>query len=286
MQKSFQCLKKGDRTCISNYCPIAILPFFSKVIEKCIEKRLTKYLSKFNILSPNQFGFRAGSSTDYAILSFTGKIKSAIDAGFYAGSVFIDLSKAFDSITHVILISKLQAVGVDGPVPKLIKSYLTDRRQAVSISSSLSNFRIINKGVPQGSILGLLLFLLEIYDLPNCLSQTEAFLYADGTTLLASDRSLTVLTAKLNTDLHNILAWCHLNLLKINPTKTSFMLFHSSRKTPEFLPTVILDSHVISAVDECSFLGVTLDSNLKFMKHIAHLKHKIAPGIRILIKAR
>lgn len=220
------------------------------------------------------------------MLYFLSQVKSVIDAGSYAGSVFIDLSKAFDSINHVILISKLRAVGVDGPALKLIKSYLTDRRQAVCISSSLSNFRITNKGVPQGSILGPLLFLLYINDLPNCLSQTEAFLYADDTTLLASDRSLTLLTAKLNTDLHNILAWCHLNSPKINPTKTSFMLFHSSHKTPEFLPTVILDSHVISAVDECSFLGVTLDSHLKFTKHIAHLKRKLAPGIRILIKAR
>lgn len=142
-----------------------------------------KYLSKFNILSPHQYGFRAGLSTDCALLSFTDKVKTAIDSGCYAGALFVDLSKAFDSINHSILLAKLEAMGVVGPALTFISNYLSNRKQAVFISNITSNFKTTNKGVPQGSILGPILFLIYINDLPACLTSCEPFLYADDTTI-------------------------------------------------------------------------------------------------------
>lgn len=246
--------KKGDRTLIANYRPISILPFFSKVIEKCIERRLSKYLSKFNILSTHQFGFRTGYSTNLALLSFTDNIKHAIDAGNYAGALFIDLTKAFDSINHNILLTKLAAIGVVGPALSLIQSYLSHRSQAVCVSQNLSNFKTTDKGVPQGSILGPLLFLLYINDLPDCVANSEPFLYADDTTILATDRCINSLTAKLTSDINNILLWCRQNCLHINPSKTTFMIFHSNQRHLTHEPIISIDNHKIVAVNQCMFL--------------------------------
>lgn len=278
--------KKGDRTLISNYRPISILPFFSKVIEKCIVRRLNKYLSKFNTLSKHQFGFRAGHSTNLALLSFTDKIKYAIDSGNYAGALFIDLTKAFDSIIHSILFHKLTAIGVVGPALSLIQSYLSDRRQAVCVSQNLSNFKTTNKGVPQGSILGPLLFLIYINDLPNCVYNSEPFLYADDTTILATDKCLHSLTEKLTSDINNILLWCRQNCLHINASKTKFMIFHSSQRHLTHEPIISINNHAIQVVNQCMFLGVVLDSHLKYTQHISYLRTKAAHGIRILLKAR
>lgn len=278
--------KKGDKGLVSNYRPIAILSVLSKVIEKCFEKRLTNYLTKFSILSASQFGFRAGYSTNLALLSFTDTIKHYIDSGKYAGAVFIDLTKAFDSILHKILITKLNAAGVVGPALNFIHSYLTDREQAVSISNHLSNFKIINRGVPQGSILGPILFTVYINDLTSHLSHCLPYLYADDTTILTACTSIDTVTFKLNSDLENIIRWCRHNSLEINPSKTVFVLFHPTQKKVTEYPSITVNNYPIKASSQCRFLGVILDANLKYTSHVSHLKQKAAYGIRILIKAR
>lgn len=271
---------------LPNYRPICILPFFSKIIEKLIATRLTNYLNKFNILSSCQFGFRPGYSTDLALVSLTDKLKSFIDEGFYAGSVFIDLSKAFDTINHSILFTKLELLGICGPPLLLIKNYLRDRIQVVSVSDVYSQARTTNIGVPQGSILGPLLFLLYINDLPNCLASSKCLLYADDTTLYNYDSTVLSLTSKLNVDLRNVLQWCNLNKLKINASKTKFVVFHSHQRAIASTPSVTIDNQLIFASEYSSFLGVLLDSNLKYHHHIANVKRKMAYGMRILIKAR
>lgn len=278
--------KKGNRECAANYRPISILSFFSKIVEKCFVNRLIKYLSKFNILSPHQYGFRAGLSTDYAVLSFTDKIKTAIDSGCYAGALFVDLSKAFDSINHSILSAKLESIGVVGPALTLINSYLSHRKQAVFISNTLSSFKTTNIGVPQGSILGPILFLIYINDLPTCLTGCESFLYADDTTILSCNTSVSAVTLNLSNDFNNILLWCRKNSLQINATKTTFMIFHSHQKALSFNPVILSSNLSIPMVNQCSFLGVILDNNLKYTNHISHVRRKAAFGIRILLKAR
>ena len=198
----------GSSFTIANYRPISILPCFSKVVEKLIEKRLSNYLDKHKLLTPRQFGFRRGYSTDLALIALTDNIKAEIDRGRFVGSVFIDYSKAFDSLNHSILFSKLSAYGITGPSLELLRSYLHDQKQQVCISGVLSDTQIINTGVPQGSILGPLLFLIYINDFPNCLTCTACLLYADDTTVYTSDNDINALTDRLNNELNNINCWC------------------------------------------------------------------------------
>lgn len=271
---------------MNNYRPICILPFLSKVIEKLICTRLTNYLNKFNILSPCQFGFRSGYSSDLALISLTDQLKKAIDNGYYAGGVFIDLTKAFDSINHHILFNKLEAFGITGPTLLLLRSYLCNRTQKVVISNAYSSTKLTNIGVPQGSILGPLLFLLYINDLPKSLSSSSCILYADDTTIFNSDSSITSLTGKLNFDLAQLVRWCSNNMLEINTSKTKFVVFSSPQKPLPSIPPVIIARNDIPVSDCCRFLGVELDSNLKYHRHVAYIRKKMTYGIRLLIKSR
>lgn len=247
--------KKGNQVIISNYRPISILPFLSKVVEKLIKQRLSNYLQKFRLLTPIQFGFRRGLSTNLALTALTDKLKTEIDKGKYVGSVFIDFTKAFDSINHDILFCKLASLGINGPALQLLRNYLHNRTQTVSISGVLSETKTVNKGVPQGSILGPLLFLIYINDLPNCLtSVTDCILYADDTTIFTAQEKLSSVISQLNHDLANISYWCHNNQLLINPSKTKFVVFSTPTKPRDHLNPVYINNHAIVATDECTFL--------------------------------
>lgn len=245
-----------------------------------------RYLKKFNLLSPQQFGFRQGYSTELALITLTEEIKQAIDRGLLVGSVFIDLTKAFDTINHHVLLAKLESFGMSGPPLSFIKSYLSNRSQMVHVNGHLSTPKLINVGVPQGSILGPLLFLMFINDLPTILTRTKCILYADDTTIFQSSKSVSSLQSDLNTDLHNITLWCQANYLQINATKTVFMLFHSPRISLDIQPSLHIGNTVINISSEARFLGVILDSELKFHKHAASLVKKIAFGIHVIIKTR
>lgn len=271
---------------LSNYRPITVLPFFSKLIEKLIVNRLISYLNKFDLLTSKQFGFRANYSTELALITFTDAIKTFIDKGFWAGALFIDFTKAFDTINHTILFCKLESLGICGPVLNLLRSYLSNRNQVVQIKDSLSQPATINRGVPQGSLLGPLLFLLYINDLPTCLKYTNCILYADDTTLFVGDENLTNVTERLNNDLKNISLWCEKNQLHINPAKTSFMVFHSHQRELPSTPSVFIGNHCIAASRSAVFLGITLDPHLKFNLHAKSLTKKLCFGIRVLLRSR
>lgn len=278
--------KKGDRNVLSNYRPITILPFFSKLIEKLIVARLMKYLTKFKLLTQRQFGFRPNYSTELALIELTDFIKQGLDNQLFVGAVFIDLTKAFDTINHNILFLKLESLGICGPALLLIQNYLSNRNQFVKFGHAMSNPTVVNQGVPQGSILGPLLFLMYINDLPTTLNNSKCILYADDTTIFASDHDVPNLTAKLTNDLQKVHDWCRKNLLQINRLKTTFMIFHSPQKQLSAAPCIFLDGNSIHPSDSTNFLGVVLDKNIKFDEHIKSVTSKIAFGIRVLIKTR
>lgn len=196
--------KKGDRKLFSNYRPICILPFFSKVMERLFHTRLVSYLTKFSLLSPKQYSFRPGYSAELALLTLTDKIKNAIDQGLLVGGVFIDLTKAFDTINHKIILYKLESYGITGPPLQFISSYLSNCTQVVQIDGKISFPKNINQGVPQGSILGPLLFLLFINDLPKVLTTADCILYADDTTIFTYAKNAEELQQNINADLHHI----------------------------------------------------------------------------------
>lgn len=278
--------KKGNKSQVSNYRPISILSSISKLIEKLFLTRLHKYLAKYNLLNPFQFGFRPGSSTSLALIALTDFIRSSIDKGKFIGSVFLDFTKAFDTINHTILFAKLESLGITGPALTLIKSYLHNREQSVYVGGVFSESKLFNQGVPQGSILGPLLFCIYINDLPDYLELSNTVLYADDTTISVSDTSITSLLFKLNNELERVVEWCKTNHLILNPIKSQFMLFKSNHRLLSCVPQVTVNNHLITATNCVSFLGIKLDSNLKFTHHIAFIKQKTAFGIRALIKAR
>ena len=219
--------KNGQRNIPGNYRPISVLPAVSKIMERILYDQLYNYLTTFELLSDYQFGFRKSHSTATALLDCTNDWYVNIDRKMFNMVVLIDLKKAFDTVDHQILLKKLELHGIKGQALTLLKSYLTNRNQKCQVKSSFSSERPIKCGVPQGSILGPLFFLLYINDLPECLNKTKPRLFADDTNLTASGNSITDLEAAVNSDLENLRKWLIANKLSLNVAKTEFMLIGS-----------------------------------------------------------
>lgn len=271
---------------MENYRPISILPFLSKVVEKLIVIRLNKYLEKYNILTNAQFGFRKGYSTSTAIFTSVDAVRKYMDNGFLVAGIVIDFAKAFDSLNHVILKAKLERYGINGTPLSLIENYLKDRQQIVHIGKFQSEIKSINLGVPQGSILGPILFLLYINDLPLQLVHASPVLYADDTNLLIADRNERALITKVNEELKHLYLWCSSNAIQLNPQKTVYMLFHSEAKRVEELSPVIYNSSLIARTNNTKFLGIVIDNHLKFTDHIRLIMKKASYGLHVLARSR
>ena len=205
--------KNGDLKCVTNYRPISVLPAFSKITEKIVYKRLYKYISDNSILHQNQFGFREKLSTSMALLELIDKLSEAVDDKLTTIGVFIDLAKAFDTVDHGILLRKLQHYGIRGIALDWFRSYLTDREQFVVIGNCESSCARISCGVPQGSILGPVLFLLYINDLNYASKLLQTIMFADDTNLFLTGNSLDVIEKQMNDELEVISEWFKSNLI-------------------------------------------------------------------------
>ena len=278
--------KAGDVDIFTNYRPISILSSFSKIYEKIMYNRLLDFIERFEILYSLQFGFRTKHSTNHALTHLINKIATDIDQNKISIGVFLDLSKAFDTLNRDILFSKLENYGIRGVALNWIKSYFQNRKQYVQYHNVTSSHLITQCGVPQGSILGPLFFILYINDLPNASRVVEPLLFADDTSICYSHTDPEVLAAVLNEALLNIGSWMRANKLSLNIDKTDYVIFHSRHKKSSYDISLLLDNKCITRKTRVKFLGVFLDENLTWKPHINHVCKKISKSIGIIYRAR
>ena len=280
LAKIIPIFKAGDTKLMKNYRPISMLPFLSKLFERLMYSRLVTFLEKYNILSNEQFGFRKNSSTSDAVVEFLDNAYRAMDDKNYLIAVFLDFSKTFDTVNHSILLQKLNHLGIRGSFNKWFSSYLKNRKQYVSINNKCSSKTHITLGVPQGSILGPILFLLYINDMPNSSDRLKFVHFADDTTVFASDKNVNRLIDTLNNELKNVDDWLVTNRLSLNVQKTSYMVF-----TNLLLPNNInieIRGSSLSKVSNMKFLGIYIDDKLSFNTHVIKTKNKLAKAVGVM----
>ena len=278
--------KDGDKSKVNNYRPISILPILSKIFEKVAYKQLYTYLENNSILNPNQFGFRSGKSTTQAILNLMQYLYTNIDSNKIIFSMFLDFRKAFDSVDHKILLSKLNCYGIRGEALDWFRSYLSDRKQYVHINNASSNIKLIKYGVPQGSILGPFLFLIFINDITKCSDFFKFILYADDSTLSTciDDKDIKQCSKLINRELNKVNQWLKANSILINEDKTKYMLLSYNKDIK--LPTIKIGKNKIQRTSVTKFLGIHLDQNLTFKTHINEISRKTSKTAGLLYKLR
>lgn len=271
--------KKGDSKNMENFRPITESSALSKIIEYAMLAQIQKFLDKFNLLSPCQHGFRNGYSTITAMEKFYGYAIECLDSGRCPTAVFCDLTRAFDCVKHTLLLDKLCKLGIRGNAFDWLKSYLLDRSQFVEIVNVYNNqiqtgrSKILknNIGVPQGSVLGPLLFIIYINNLTDYIVEADVTLYADDATLLFSNID-PKLGAEITTTINNLNFWFNTNNLYLNPMKTQYVNFHSKQKiSATSTHNINVNNTVIEKAKSVKFLGVYFDEHLTFEGHCKYL---------------
>jgi hypothetical protein len=223
----------------------------------------------------------------HAIINLLDLIITALDEGKVALGIFIDFSKAFDTVNHNILIDKLEHYGIRGIAKDWINSYLSERKQYVTYMGTKSTMKTMKCGVPQGSILGPLLFLLYINDLGEIFQNLNPILYADDSNLITTGNNLLDLETTTNQEIPLLLDWLQANRHSLNIKKTHVMIFgKKNTKNRDYIPNIKINGETLDIVDETKFLGIILDSELNWKKHVSYTSKKLAKAIAILSKTR
>ena len=259
--------KNGNRDLCDNYRPISLLPVLSKVLEKIVFNRTVKHLEAID-----------------AVSLLTGDILQLMNSGLSVMAIFIDLRKAFDTVSHSLIIDKLRFLGINDVMLSWYVSYLNNRRQLTKINNVLSSEQLLPVGVPQGSLLGVLLFQIIIDDMRKSVTFSNVILYADDTTLLVSGRNVHFIKKKLQSDLNNLIIWLNANKLCLNESKTKAMLF--SEKIHLDSLELYANGIQIEFVQSFKFLGVILDEKLLFHHHAHHLYTKLLQTCYLLSKLK
>ena len=277
---------KGNNLNCCNYRPISLLSNIDKIVEKLMHKRLYSFLSKNKIIYNLQFGFRKNHSTTHALIYLTENIRKALDENSYCSGVFVDLQKAFDTVDHNILLYKLNHYGVRGVENNWFRSYLSNRKQFVCINGTDSEETFVQYGVPQGSVLGPLLFLLYINDLNRALKYCNTIHFADDTSLLLKNKSLKKMKKYLNRDLINLSNWLAANNISLNASKTELLIFRHPNKIINYNLKVKLNGKLLRPTNHVKYLGTYIDSHLNWNYNTNILAAKLSRSLGMLSKIR
>ena len=285
--------KANDESDPSNYRPISLLSVFNRIFEKMMYIRLKSFLEKFSILYDSQYGFRERRSTEHAILEITNQIQTNMDRKLYTCGILIDLQKAFDTVDHSILLKKLEHYGIRGIVNDWFTSYLTSRKQITEFGpSNISKKATVLSGVPQGSVLGPLLFLVYINDICNSCNRMKFYLFADDTNLLYADKNLKSLESTVNDELCKLYDWLIANKLSLNIKKSNYVIFRPRQKNVKYEVNLKIFNHHTNSYTSLErksyvkYLGVLIDENLSWKHHILHIASKISTSIGIIARLR
>ena len=281
--------KAGDRTDTSNYRPVSVLPVLSKLLEKLLHKQLYDYFNNNKLFYSCQSGFRSGFSTQASLHYIMEHFYENLNNSKLTGIVSLDLRKAFDTVNFDILLDKLYYYGVTGNSLKLCKSYLSNRHQCVSIEGKVSDFENITLGVPQGSILGPLMFIIYINDISSSVQYSHVNIYADDTAIFLEGNDIDYIRKFLQLDMEGLSVWLEVNKLSLNLTKTVCMVVTTHQKNKALAKSnvnlnlnIVLNEEEIEQVDVFKYLGTHLDSRVNFNYHIDYMCRKISKAIGVM----
>ena len=277
---------KGDQLMMANYRPISLLSNINKNFEKLVYSRVNSFLNLHNCIYEFQYGFRANHSTNHALVSLTEMIREALDNSYFACGIFIDLQKAFDTVDHFILLKKLDHYGIRGLANNWFKSYLTNRKQFVSINGINSSNQSLHYGVPQGSILGPLLFLIYINDLHKSIKYSTVHHFADDTNLLVVGKDIVKIQKLINRDLKLLSTWLRANKISLNASKTELIIFRDPRKKIIHELNIKINGKRLVPQNFVKYLGIYIDCHLNWNAHLTEMSSKLSRANGMLCKIR
>ena len=281
--------KGGTMSNVANYRPISLLPNIAKIIERYLEERIMKFLEKYNLIDPNQFGYQKKKGTIPLLEQVIDKINTGLDRGLHFLCLFVDFSKAFDSINHSKLIEQLDTVGIRRQIREWMISYLSDRTYTVRVGDYESDQHILERGVPQGSILGSLLYILYVNDVGRCFTQCEYFMYADDTAIVCRHKNLEDAIEIMKREFYVFQQWAHDKQLNINVSKTKIMHIRTPKyATSDAIRMVVHDTNClhdqisncqctdhIELVTNYNYLGIVFDEHMLWTAHVEKLKRQL-----------
>ena len=269
--------KQGDLRKVTNYRPISLLPLPGKILEKLVHAQLTNYLEGNELIEQKQFGFRKERSTMHAVSCLANHVNISMNKSAVTVAIFIDFKKAFDCVQHEILLRKLSTLNLNGDSLQWVKDYLRNRSQTTLANGVKSESLQIKQGVPQGSTLGPLFYILYANDLANTIRESKSIFYADDTVIYITKKDLRQALEAVQKDLRNMGQWCKANGIHINTDKTKFMLFGSAQKLATLeTPNIKIDNTKLERVTSYTYLGIKLDEQLTFNLHAHTTINKVS----------